>query len=93
MSEEAVKTKVNWIQLIGTIVAIIFSVGGVALWVNSNIVALRTDMENMKKADYKADLREFKTDMQKQLVDFKADQRERDKAQWDALARKAVSRK
>lgn len=89
MSEEAVKTKVNWWQMIVTIISIIISVGTVALWVNSNIVQLRTEMNALQKADYKADLKELETDLEKQIETVVNNQKERDKAQWDVLARKA----
>ncbi len=84
--------KINWIQAIGTFVSVSAVVVGAMLWVNSEIVELRTKMDEVQKADYKSDLKELRINLEKQLGDYKSDQRERDKSQWESIQRKADKR-
>lgn len=82
------KQKINWLQLLGIVIAVLIPVLSAMFWVNGQIVDLKADMRNMQKADYKADIKELKIDFDKKLNEFKTEQRDRDKSQWEAIGRK-----
>lgn len=80
--------KINWLQLASVIVSVLVIMGSALIWVNSNIVALNTKMDAIQKADFKADMNEYKEDLRKEIEVMKADQREKDKAQWERINQK-----
>ena len=68
----------------GTIIAVI---GGM-FWVNTQIVELKTEVRNLESSNSDFQIQTLKEDLVKQLDDFKRDQKDRDKAQWEAIQHK-----